>query len=81
MGWGSGIVGGKEVGYNVEAVCDYPGCKVKIDRGVAYACGGDHGSFGDCCDGYFCHTHLFHHPVAGFICIECKKRLEKGGKS
>ena len=48
----------REVGYSVQAVCDHPGCKHKIDRGLAYACGGEHGeSGGVSCNGYFCEGH------------------------
>lgn len=59
MGWGYGIVEGREVGYNVEATCDQPGCDAKIDRGLGYACGETHGEDEDSCAGYFCGDHLF----------------------
>ena len=45
MGWSYGEnMDGKEIGYSVEASCEHPGCDKKIDRGLAYACGGDHGA-------------------------------------
>lgn len=49
----------RDIGYGVPAYCDYPGCRVEIDRGLSYVCGGepyggDHG-----CGLYFCSKHLF----------------------
>ncbi len=62
MGWGYGEVDGREVGYNVMATCDFPGCKAKIDRGLGYCCGTMHGGDNGC-GNYFCAAHLFgiHH--------------------
>jgi hypothetical protein len=64
MGWGHGVDTdprtGKErdVGYLIAAPCDFPRCKAKIDRGMAYACGGDHASLSERgCAGYFCERH------------------------
>lgn len=48
----------RDIGYGVPAYCDYPDCKRKIDRGLAYVCcnqqpyGGDEG-----CGLYFCSQH------------------------
>lgn len=43
-------------GYGVPAYCEHPECEKEIDRGMAYACGGEpfseHG-----CDQYFCSDH------------------------
>lgn len=55
---------GRDIGYAFEATCDHPGCKEKIDRGLAYACGGMHGEYDRdggyyACEGYFCSKHLF----------------------
>ena len=59
MGWGYGTLSsGKEAGYTVDAVCEHPGCDKSIHRGLAYACGGDHGEDEVSCDGYFCDGHL-----------------------
>jgi hypothetical protein len=58
MGYGYYVIDGKECGYFVDAVCEAPGCEAEIDRGVAYACGGEPGEFDDYCAGYFCHEHL-----------------------
>lgn len=31
----------RDVGYGVPAICDHPGCNEKIDRGLAFVCGGE----------------------------------------
>ncbi len=62
---------GRNIGYAVRARCDYPGCNVRIDRGLANACGGMHGTSTlggmdgfdwdatfPSCEGYFCGGHL-----------------------
>lgn len=47
---------GRWGGYGVPAYCEHPECSEEIDRGMAFACGGepgdDHG-----CDMYFCEKH------------------------
>ena len=50
---------GREVGYGVVATCDELGCIKKIDRGLAYACGGMHDGGDQGCGKYFCGKHLF----------------------
>jgi hypothetical protein len=61
MGWGYGIDGnGREVGYNMEATCDFPGCEAEIDRGMDYRCGPlgcETNSLVPGCGGFFCHAH------------------------
>lgn len=59
MGYGYYIYDGKECGYLVEAVCEAEGCQIEIDRGLAYACGGEPGEDADFCNGYFCLQHLY----------------------
>jgi len=60
MGWGSGVLpDGREVGYNIEAVCDEADCGAAIDRGLAYVCGGMHEGDEFGCGNYYCHDHLF----------------------
>lgn len=73
MGWGSGIVNGREVGYLVDAECDLGGCTEAIDRGLAYVCGGMHGGGEHGCGGYFCGSHRFYAewPVGGWLCQAC----------
>lgn len=47
---------GREVGYAIAAVCDYPGCREVIDRGLGFLCGDIHnGETG--CGRYFCFDH------------------------
>jgi len=58
MGWAYGKIGEKEIGYSVEATCEHPECDAKIDRGLAFACGGQHGTRDGSCLGYFCDEHL-----------------------
>src|SRR5690242_1453939 len=62
MGWGDCGTDskGRPIGYVHEATCDHPGCEEKIDRGLAYACGGMHGTGEGGCEGYFCYKHLYH---------------------
>ena len=56
MGWAVGWDQrtGRVIGYGVPAVCEEPGCDKKIDRGLAYACGGMNG-----CARFFCDDHLY----------------------
>jgi hypothetical protein len=76
MGWGNcgSDSKGRPIGYVHAATCDHPGCTKKIDRGLAYACGGMHGPGaylgGDddvdwqdvSCEGYFCEEHMVYTP-------------------
>lgn len=72
MGWGSGIVEGREVGYCIEDTCAHAGCEKVIDRGLAYACGERHESGDGCCAGYFCSDHLvFTLDKPGQHCFAC----------
>ena len=77
MGWGNGIsMSGREIGYNVKAVCEEPNCEVKINRGLAYACGGNHEAVEDYCDGYFCYKHLVI-TAKGPRCPDCATLSEE----
>lgn len=84
MSWARGKDSrGRDIGYAIEATCDHPGCTAKIDRGLAYKCGGQIGSFG-CCEGYFCEAHRKWHPKGGedkgrgaWVCLECYKILDQ----
>jgi len=56
MGYQVYKVGHRWGGYGVPAICEYPDCNKKIDRGMSYACGGE--PFSECgCDRYFCEKH------------------------
>ncbi len=61
MGWGDCGTDskGRPIGYVHEATCDHPGCEEQIDRGLAHACGGMHGTSEGDCEGYFCGKHLY----------------------
>jgi len=77
MGWGYGVEpSGREIGYNVPAVCAHPECNEKIDRGLGCACGDTHGAHENCCDEYFCEKHLIY-SKHGFVCAECLKLTEE----
>jgi hypothetical protein len=60
MGWANcgNDTKGRPIGYAHAATCDHPGCTKKIDRGLAYACGGMHGDDEVSCERYFCSEHL-----------------------
>lgn len=59
---------GREAGYGVAATCDYPGCKTKIDRGLAYRCG-LHTNDEIGCGKFFC----VEHRVGLELCVDCAK--------
>lgn len=64
---------GRRIGYAISARCDEPGCHARIDRGLSYACGGEHGETSFSCGGYFCGKHLFasaRKPLR-FLCQRC----------
>ena len=67
MGWARGelvLPDGRriEAGYDVADVCWAEGCATKIDRGLAWRCGGADFDLG--CGGYYCGEHL------GFVADE-----------
>ena len=67
MGWGDAGKDseGRPIGYNYKGVCDMPGCAVEVNRGLAHACGGQHGEeLGSFCPYYFCPEHLDDHGCA-----------------
>ena len=76
MGWSLGYdeIWDRDIGYGVPAVCDFPGCKEQIDRGLSYVCGsepygGDRG-----CGLYFCLEHMEYHPnLKVYLCPRCGK--------
>jgi hypothetical protein len=87
VGWAYGVNNnGREVGYSVEATCDFDGCDVEIDRGLAYVCGGMHDGGDLGCGEYFCYPHLVYIET-GFepdgdasglvqVCPPCSDRIE-----
>lgn len=67
----------------VEDVCHDPECSNKIDRGVAYACGGLEGVLGggSGCGGYFCPEHLWFsddESTYGEFCLDCVSQIDSG---
>lgn len=86
MGWSNCGTDSRHrpIGYAVSAICDQPGCKAKIHRGLSYACGGMHGEgnihdMEGGCEGYFCSDHLqFVENSEGHCfqtCSECAEPL------
>lgn len=71
MGWAVGWDSnwGRDIGYGVPAICDYPGCGEKIDRGLGYVCGSEPYG-GECgCGLYFCNKHLYGEHQQCWKCI------------
>lgn len=59
MGWATGILNGRAVGYGIACTCDEVACQAEIDRGLAYRCGGSDLDGVKGCGGYFCQLHLY----------------------
>lgn len=56
MGYQVYSLGNRFAGYGVPSYCEHPDCNEEIDRGMAFACGGEPNSeYG--CDRYFCAKH------------------------
>lgn len=71
MGWAQATnAQGRKVGYGVSAKCDAPKCKERIDRGLAYVCGGMHDGGEHGCGKYFCPEHLGGRYVS--LCAACE---------
>lgn len=63
---------GRFGGYGVPAYCDHPDCNEEIDRGMAYACGGE--PFSELgCPRYFCSKHV---SYTGFKCDGSDERCD-----
>lgn len=76
MGWAYGENNnGREIGYGVEAICDWPGCEEEIDRGVGNCCGGLDGTSNagmdgePYCGGFFCEHHMNFD-----VCLRCVRK-------
>lgn len=48
----------RDIGFDVPAVCDHPGCNTAINRGIDYVCGGEPYGGDSNCGLYFCKNHL-----------------------
>ena len=76
MGWGDCGTDseGRPIGYVWGATCDEPGCEKEIHRGLAYACGANHGGGDLFCEGYFCYKHLeYNFDANTCTCRSCTK--------
>jgi len=60
MGYACYERNGRDQDYGVPAKCDHPGCDADIDRGIAYACGGEPT---ENCGLFFCGKHLSHRII------------------
>lgn len=60
----------RHIGYGVPAQCDHPECTENIDRGMAYACGGE---WGAACGLFFCYPHRDHYDdnATDYVCERC----------
>lgn len=79
MGWSIGTgKDGRDIGYGVPALCDYPDCNERIDRGLSYICGmintegEDRG-----CGLHFCPKHMDYSPKYRQLCVNCYPRMKK----
>lgn len=66
----------RDVGYSVPAICDYPGCNKKIDRGLSYICGGDAYGGEKGCGLFFCGEHLHFSEDGTQLCERCMESEE-----
>lgn len=64
----------RDIGYGVPALCDYPGCGVSIDRGLAHVCGGDAYGGEKGCGLFFCGKHLQYARGCFQMCERCATR-------
>lgn len=67
----------RDVGYMVPSICDHPDCDKKIDRGLAYVCGGEPYGGDRGCGLYFCENHRMHGKRAS-LCQRCGRHSTKG---
>lgn len=74
MGWSIGYDDNwkRDIGWGVPAYCDHPGCETKIDRGLAYVCGGEPYGGDKGCGLFFCPDHMFG-VGRSQLCERCSK--------
>ena len=77
MGWSIGYdsTWKRDIGYGVPAICDQPGCRKKIDRGLSYVCGGVPYGGEEGCGLFFCAKHLSYFKTK-FVCKRCYEGKE-----
>jgi hypothetical protein len=61
----------RDIGYGVPAICDFPGCNEKIDRGLSFVCGGEPYGGEKGCGLFFCGKHLYHKSKGIQLCTRC----------
>ena len=78
MGWSHGVHEGRDIGYGVPAICDHPACDTRIDRGLAYVCGGEPYGGERGCGLFFCYEHLHYaNRLPMQLCRACLPRRHK----
>ena len=70
----------RDIGYDVPAWCDYPGCGEKIDRGLAHVCGGEPYGGEHGCGLYFCPAHISI-LVGHQLCERCESQQDSFEKT
>jgi hypothetical protein len=79
MGWSIGYDDNwkRDIGYGVPAICDHPGCKAEIDRGLGYVCGGEPygGEYG--CGLFVCSEHQRANDRCLQLCQHCADRRRR----
>lgn len=73
----------RDIGYGVTAYCDHPNCKVAINRGLSYVCGGEPYGGEHGCGLYFCPQHLECRTFGRGATAECREvcqRCRRGRK-
>lgn len=79
MGWATGTLDGRDIGYGIKDTCKQEGCGETITRGLSYVCGGVHGGGERGCGDYFCGNHLGYVVVApgtfDQLCDRCAAAL------
>jgi hypothetical protein len=84
MSWAVGEFNGRDIGYGVPATCDQPQCGARIDRGLAFVCGGEPYGGEHGCGLFFCDAHRFTSTRTGtdgaisypLLCQRCMDRAE-----
>ena len=78
MGWSIGFdeKWERSIGYGVPAWCDHPECREKIDRGLAYVCGGEPYGGEHGCGLFFCGEHMHGTDDCMQVCERCRDHAE-----
>lgn len=73
MGWSIGYDERwhRDIGYGVPAICDHPGCHIRINRGLGHVCGGEPFGGEDGCGLFFCEDHRHFSKDGTSLCERC----------